>query len=71
MTLKFIKTDACILKHTNLRKLKPILSYPIIYSDKMIPYQLSVITLESFCDFYSNLSVINRQKWAYATFIKS
>lgn len=48
MTLKFIKTDACILKHTNLGKLKPILSYPIIYSDKMIPYQLSVITLESF-----------------------
>lgn len=36
------------LKHTNLGKLKPILSYPIIYSDKMIPYQLSVITLESF-----------------------
>lgn len=53
MTLNFIKTDACILKHTNLGKLKPILSYHIIYS---------VITLESFWYFYSNLSVINRQK---------
>lgn len=71
MTLKFIEThDACIFKHTSQRKLKPINTCNLrkiqvikpIYSDKMIPYQLPVITLKSFWNFYPNLPVINRQK---------